>query len=412
MGDNEGEQAPDTGGDETIENFIEAYVTKYSGTVEDSDLPDGFLPHFYGAYPYKVQIYRFENSALGVVFLHGDEAQTVTTVKDGEFHEVRWILEDKACEHFIALRSEKEASPAMAERLAEKKAEADISFSKKRMNLEKMKGELDGLEGDISEMVKVNPWLEERAADQMSHLSTTKSMVETMETEVEEEKYTRFREYSSQLDLLELQLPPTIGGTEITEEEMEEELEEEMEDDEIPTLAVIASEHDITDSEEEADEEEEEEEEEEAPQPTKEKKERPAYVEVKKEKVAKGKMETMPPADLPPEIKKTIFRMNRRLYNLEKKVEPLSASRNGDMKRVREDTARLKNDTKALQAQIMQSMDAQSKRMDASAQALAAMLAEETKKARRFAVGLGATAIIMSLLALVLILYNMGYLVI
>ncbi|MCD6461603.1 MAG: hypothetical protein J7L61_02550 [Thermoplasmata archaeon] len=411
---------------ERLREFTEIYIQKYRDSVEEEadaeGLPSEHLPMFYQAFPYKVQWYIFDNDTAGGVFLKGDEAALVA-VTPGEFHEVRWILEDRACLRFIPLDNMEKATPGTAERMAARDAEQDVEMAKKRRALASMKKELENLEKQITDMVKVNPWLEDRAASQLTTLSTTKNMISSLEMEIETAEDKRFASYLSALDDLEL-MPPTS----IREEEKRD-----LEDISLAAVAGVAAtaqpgekKEDIVDLEapptlasiqEEAEEEEEEPfeppvqrppppAEPRTPPPKKppkkkiparakkpeEKPSRPAFVEVKTQPV-RPKMEKMARLELPPEIKNTIFRMNRRLYNLEKKVEPIDRFYTREIKKMRDDTILLQKDVERSFARNRTQMEEFQRKMY-----------QEMKKLRKQAVGLGVGAVILALIAILIAL--------
>ncbi|MDG6220388.1 MAG: hypothetical protein QCI38_02945 [Candidatus Thermoplasmatota archaeon] len=386
-----------------LEHFVNVYLNRYEKLVEEAQLPPDFMPDFYEAAPYKIDIHALPNGTFGLVFNSGKD-QDVISIQNGEFQDLQWILEDKACERFLTLRNLGEASSEKAETTSQKDAGKDISLSRKKQSLQDMKAELEQLEGDMTSMAKVNPWLEGKVAGQMGRLSNTKNIVSTLEEEIAQERQNRFRDYISHLESLEMY---GGGNGKILEDDLEEPEDEKSvpeipkKDDDIPTLAAIASEHGIESIVEE--------ELQEAPPPPGRKmkrkatpdKERPLFVEVKKEKVEPPKIEA--PADFPPEIKKTIFRMNRRLYNLEKKLDNMDQARPSELKKLRGDFVNL-------QKQLKQALDGQNKRIDASAQALNQVLSrqmtEEIRKARKLAVGLGVGAIVLGLVALLLFLLD------
>ncbi|GEM_PF-2934262 len=401
-----------------LERFVNAYCDEYISVVENEELPDEHLPVFYVNEPHKAHCFVFDNGTIGVFFVKGDETRVVN-VKEGDFYEARNIINDRAFDRFISFENPLEITEEKGRELARKHARKDLYIAKKKVKVEKMKKDLEALEEQIRDVVKTNPWLEDRVAEQMSILSSTKETIEAMEKEVEELEEEEYREAVEALDDLEL-LPPLsirVGGKTAKEEQHAEEMGETEKSevgDEEKALEETATERQAGATEETVPVAVSETAEtemggdksvlvpgaEKALHPPIEEKESEeekvgGFVEVKEEPI-RPTLERMPEVPLPPEIKNTIFRMNRRLYNLEKKFAPIDAFYNRNIKKIRDETKRLQKDVRIAIKNNQRDMEQ-----------LKEMVALETRRIRKMAIGLSTAAIIISIIAVLLALRDL-----
>ncbi|RLF49170.1 MAG: hypothetical protein DRN20_02830 [Thermoplasmata archaeon] len=276
-----------------IKEYVRSYLDEYRKVVE-GEKPE-ILPDFYEHYPYSVIAICMPNDTVCVLFRTG-APQLEIIVRDGDFAEVRKKLQDRWCDYFMLLLPDRMGVDDAKER-ARADALHDLSVVSKRLRILSLKKELAKLEEDFERVIKINPWLEEEAKEQKSRIENLKSLIDTLTKEVKEEFENRYDRYIKELEsvrfIAKQHAPDTAEEGEVA---VEGEKKEEM-------------------------------------------------MEVRGEK----KVVVEKVVDLPPEIKNTIFRMNRRLYRLEKQFEPFEASIKGKVETLKKRVDALEKSIKTLE---------------------------------------------------------------
>lgn len=352
---------------ERMEKYINKYLEKYRSKVESEEIERDYLPNFYADQPFKIAGYFFSNRSVAFTFKAGAQMSEVEIVM-GDYDIVREQLEDRTVDYFLGYPPYFSLSSEEAADNARHDAKIDMETAKRHLNLKSMKEYLAGLEKEIQDLARVNPWLKEKADSQTEKLSKSEKIIESLTQEIARQEDEKYSEYLRVLGTLE------------DIEPMEGEVPEDIEDHIAPPVPI--------------------EEERKAPRPAPEVTPFPAKerleptVILRKERkhpsVVKVKTE------LPKEIKDTVFRMNRRLYDVEKKVSPLERYLKANVKNI---------NTKMLQLQARQDKLLKQQREEIRYQR---QLLDAAYKKGRAGITLGAISLILLVLFGFYFLYTMG----
>ena len=306
--------------------FVKTYLEEYRHRVSaEKGLKE---PSFYENYPYNITVYQFPNDTIGIIFVPSDKGRIRGVETDFEDAEEDILNSQK----FMGFFPFEEMSPEVARERGLKDAENDLRFLEG--GIEGATARLDVLREKIEELMKLNPWLDEEGRFQQEILDEIEKAIEGL-TEEDDRTFEllRLRSFRTQpseikvevsgLDVLE-RIREDISAITIPEDNGAdfEEMETRITDMEDRLTRVGKLLPRIRDQINDLDEKIE--------TVNKEGRggrdlERQIFEITERLKGAEAEIEEFKSEDLdvPDQIKNTVFRMNRRVYNLGKRVETI-----------------------------------------------------------------------------------------
>ena len=138
--------------------FVKTYLEEYRHTVSaEKGLKE---PSFYENYPYNITVYQFPNETIGIIFAPSDKGRIRGVEPD--FDDVEEEVMDS--QKFMGFFPFEDMGSDTARARGRKDAENDLRFIEG--GIEGATARLDVLREKIDELIKLNPWLDEEGAFQ------------------------------------------------------------------------------------------------------------------------------------------------------------------------------------------------------------------------------------------------------
>jgi len=344
---------------ERLRSFIDIYITKYCERVEAQGLEPDRQPNFYADYPFEVTLYKLPNGAMCAAFVGGTQALNYQ-LRKANYDLISRKLKERELDHFQGYMPYQPLSEEAAIAKARKDAIRDIRAVERSQNITAIKEHIAGLEKEIENVAKMNPWLEDSANSQTEHLSETQSLLESMQQQVARQEEEKFNHFEDELDRLAAynEAKPSPKAKPAP-----------------PPKPAAAP----------------------APPPPRQsgppRKVREAFVQIKKEKV-EPPPKPEPKKEVPDELRNTVFRMNRRVFAIEQKVDPMEQY-------VKANMAQMQKAMKVLQKRQAKSVEKQRIQMDEMEARV-----ERAYRKGKSAVNLAAIATVLSLMVLLFFLFG------
>lgn len=299
-------------GADKIATYIETFIYKYRERVEKERMEE--KPYFYKEYPFHVIVYLMPNTALAALFQSGTKYLAVE-VKKTSYKSLKEKIRNKEMNYMLTVPSSQPLTKQKAAEQGYREAIEDVKALKKELAYESAKKDLKQLSAERENMLKKNPWLVKETSEQLDRLAHINYLIEDLTTEDSDDETKRYENYYRQVVKLEKMKGPKKEKSPekkpdlMPEPPKEKEPESEPEPIKLPKQTMRPS------------------------RP----RQRAAFIEagdiktVKRRKVRDQKPDVV---DIPPEIKNTIFRMNRRLYDMEKQMRPLEGTMSGKYARL------------------------------------------------------------------------------
>ncbi len=186
--------------------FVKTYLEEYRHRVSaEKGLKE---PPFYENYPYNITVYQFPNDTIGIIFVPSDKGRIRGVQADFDDVEDE-ILESQ---RFMGFFPFEDMGPGAARERGNRDADEDLNFL--AGGIEGAIARFDILKEKMEELVKLNPWLDEDGAFQKEVLDEVKTAMEGL-TDHDDRAYEllRLRSFRSQPSEVEVR----ISGLDILE---------------------------------------------------------------------------------------------------------------------------------------------------------------------------------------------------
>ena len=210
---------------QSIENFVNDYLTAYRDYLSSKDMDERHLPQFYKGFPFTVEIYALPNKAVCALFKKSNRSKFA--LQDGDFEEIMSKVRGKSFDFLQTFPPFTNFDEDEASRLAEIDADRDLKASRRLELLGAAEAHINDIHDDVKSMVELNPWLDQQTEAQKEKLDRAKELINELYREVDIDKDERFSDYSRQV--MELMAFEKADMEEMTGE-MEIQLEEAMEE--------------------------------------------------------------------------------------------------------------------------------------------------------------------------------------
>ncbi|MCK5024805.1 MAG: hypothetical protein KAR56_04225, partial [Thermoplasmata archaeon] len=182
---------------QSIEEFVNDYLTTYREYLSNKDMDERHLPQFYKGFPFTVEIYSLPNRAVCALFKKSNRSKFA--IQDGDFEEVMSKLKDQSFDFLQTFPPFTNFETDEAGRLAQVDADRDLKASRRLELLGAAETHIDEIHEDVKSMVELNPWLDEQSEAQNKKLNHAKELINELYKEVDIDKEERFAEYSRQI---------------------------------------------------------------------------------------------------------------------------------------------------------------------------------------------------------------------
>lgn len=150
--------------------FVKTYLEEYRHRVSaEKGLKE---PSFYEDYPYNITVYQFPNETIGIIFVPSDKGRIRGV--EADFDDVEEDIMES--QKFMGFFPFEELSVEAAGERGIKDAENDLRFIEG--GIEGATARLDILKEKIEELMKLNPWLDEEGAFQQEIVDEIEKAIE------------------------------------------------------------------------------------------------------------------------------------------------------------------------------------------------------------------------------------------
>ena len=193
--------------EDVVEKYIRSYIEAYRETIKP-EYPEAARPAFFKGYPFHVRVFILPNEAVAVTFKYSVPSLKLEVAKATP-ELVHDLLKGKEHSNFMGippLRSFKKEDAVYDAKLAVKRDMRNALF---RALLDSARSQIGEEEKNILEISKTNPWLEKQLTQAAARLSGVKQLLAVLVDELEKgESGRRYGDHEQLLDMLERYKPP------------------------------------------------------------------------------------------------------------------------------------------------------------------------------------------------------------
>ncbi|UCC92460.1 MAG: hypothetical protein JSW25_07245 [Thermoplasmata archaeon] len=156
---------------EKVRTFMTEFIRSYRATIDAKSLAKEAYPRFYSDYPYNVELNLLPNKNVAVFFNKATEGMRFTDRQLG-FNEFENEVRDKSFTYALGLPNCIAFDKASAVHQAQLQAQIDLERHDIHLGLEAIPASLDDIEKQIIKIKKSNPWLEQNLSELLRTLET------------------------------------------------------------------------------------------------------------------------------------------------------------------------------------------------------------------------------------------------
>ena len=186
---------------ERARTFMTEFIRSYRATIDAKSLAKEAFPPFYSDYPYKVELNLLPNKNVAVFFTKATEGMRFTDRQLG-FNEFENELRDKSFSYALGFSNCLPFDKTSAVQQAQLQARIDLERHDIQLGLEGIPTSLDEIEKQIIKIKKSNPWLEQNLTELLRTLETCKKPVNKLLSRIEKRRSAGMvlRSYVNQFD--------------------------------------------------------------------------------------------------------------------------------------------------------------------------------------------------------------------
>jgi hypothetical protein len=147
------------------------FIRSYRATIDAKSLAKEAFPPFYADYPYHVEINLLPNKNVAIFFTKATEGMRFTDRQLG-FNEFENEIRDKSFNYALGLPNCLPFDKTAAVHQAQVQAQIDLERHDIHLGLEGIPTALDDIEKQIIKIKKSNPWLEQNLTELLKTLET------------------------------------------------------------------------------------------------------------------------------------------------------------------------------------------------------------------------------------------------
>jgi len=166
-----------------VETYLKAYLESYKGAVKP-EYPDHAKPPFFKGAPHKVKAVILPNQSIAVLFKYGAPNESYDVGK-GDYEGVKSLIDNKEYDSFLHLPPLKELSAARASTDAKLTVKEDIRNTLHLALLKSTNKVIADHQEKIKDIMKTNPWLEGPLTSVNSRLAGVGKLLEVLTGEIE-----------------------------------------------------------------------------------------------------------------------------------------------------------------------------------------------------------------------------------
>jgi hypothetical protein len=172
---------------EKVRTFMTEFIRSYRATIDAKSLAKEAFPPFYADYPYSVELNLLPNKNVAVFFTKATEGMRFTDRQLG-FNEFENEVRDKSFTYALGLPNCIPFIKTGAVHQAQLQAQIDLERHDIHLGLEAIPSSLDEIERQIIKIKKSNPWLEQNLSELLKTLETCTKPVDKLLSRIEKRR--------------------------------------------------------------------------------------------------------------------------------------------------------------------------------------------------------------------------------